>query len=491
MNYSASSRSQNLSTPSVIILLRHLPSPGERGPGERAHHPPQNHKTNLLHEKRLLLILAAVQFCHIIDFMIIMPLGKTIMTEFSISPGQFAWVVSAYAGAALTGNLISTAFIDRFDRRSALLFLFCGFTVGTLACAFAPSYLLLLLFRAATGIFGGTLGALVLAIVGDVIPLERRGAAMGWVMTAFSAASVVGVPSGIWIAAEYGWHAPFVVTAAISAAFVVLAYFVVPSLRGHLEEEARLPSSGNASFNKAMAQVLGKDREAMEGVIDAVALRDADLSPAGEALTPKQGLRKVVAPFVRIFSDANQRAALLFTLTLMLGHFTIIPFIAPYMQINIGFEDKQVSLIYFIGGLLTVVLLPFFGRLSDRYGRMRIFTTASVFALASIYILTNLDTDSIYLALLATSSFFVVASGRSVPATTMITSVVRPENRGGFMSIRQSVNEMALFASTVIAGFIITEGPDGKLEHYEWLGYFTILMSVVAIWAASRIKAVA
>ncbi len=432
----------------------------------------------MLHEKRLLLILAAVQFCHIIDFMIIMPLGKTIMAEFNISPGQFAWVVSAYAGAALTGNLISTAFIDRFNRRSALLFLFCGFTVGTLACAFAPSYLLLLVFRASTGIFGGTLGALVLAIVGDVIPLERRGAAMGWVMTAFSAASVIGVPSGIWIAAEYGWHAPFVVTAALSAAFLVLAYFVIPSLRGHLEHGAR-------------QQVQREGKGAREDVLDSVALPKTNLPPAGEALAPKYGLRKIVDPFVRIFSDANQRAALLFTLALMLGHFTIIPFIAPYMQINIGFGDKQVSLIYLIGGLLTVVLLPFFGKLSDKYGRMRVFTTASVFALASIYAITNLDTESIYLALLATSSFFVVASGRNVPATTMITSVVRPENRGGFMSIRQSVNEMALFASTLIAGFIITEGPDGKLEHYEWLGYFTILMSVLAVWAASRIKAVA
>lgn len=432
----------------------------------------------MLNEKRLLFILAAVQFCHIIDFMIIMPLGKTIMETFSISPGQFAWVVSAYAGAALMGNLISTAFIDRFDRRTALLFLFCGFTLGTLACAFAPSYILLLVFRSCTGVFGGTLGALVLAIVGDVIPLERRGAAMGWVMTAFSAASVVGVPSGIWIAAEFGWHAPFVVTAAISAMFVGLAYFFVPSLRGHLQEEARPP-------------VQAKEQGAMEGVIDTVVLREANLPPAGQALVPKRGLRKVVDPFVRIFSDANQRAALLFTMTLMLGHFTIIPFIAPYMQINIGFGDKQVSLIYLIGGLLTVVLLPFFGKLSDRYGRMPVFTTASVFALASIYALTNLDTESIYIALLTTSSFFVVASGRNVPATTMITSVVRPENRGGFMSIRQSINEMALFGSTIIAGFIITEGPDGKLEHYEILGYFTIVMSVVAVYAASRIRAVA
>ena len=415
----------------------------------------------MISEKRLLFVLATIQFCHIIDFMIIMPLGKTIMGEFGISPGQFAWVVSAYALAAFLGNLVSTVVIDRFDRRTALLFLFSGFTVGTLACAFAPDYYSLLALRFATGLFGGTLGALVLAVVGDVIPLARRASAMGWVMTAFSAASVVGVPAGIWIAAEYGWHAPFLVTAAIAAIFVTVAYFTVPLMRGHLAEPLYVPSGAEGQ------------------------------EPRAQLMQPTGLLRKIVDPFTAIFSNANQRAALLFTMTLMLGHFTIIPFIAPYMQINVGFADKQVSLIYLIGGLLTVVLLPLFGKLADRYGRLRVFTLSSVLALFSIYALTNLTTTSIPLALLVTSSFFVVASGRNVPATTMITSVVRPENRGGFMSIRQSVNEAALFFSTIIAGFIITEGPDGKLEHYEWLGYFTILMSVAAIFTARRIKAVA
>ncbi|PHK98477.1 MFS transporter [Neolewinella marina] len=417
-----------------------------------------------MNEKRLLLILATVQFCHIIDFMIIMPLGKTIMQAFDITPGQFAWVVSAYALAAFAGNLVSTVVIDRFDRRTALLFLFTCFTAGTLACAFAPTYGFLLAARFGTGLFGGTLGALVLAIVGDVIPLARRASAMGWVMTAFSAASVVGVPAGIWIAAEYSWHAPFYATAALAAIFVTVAFFFVPPMRGHLRRET---------------------------VVADEALDEVSREPEAQLLQPRSVGSKIAAPFRAIFSNPNQRAALLFTLTLMLGHFTIIPFIAPYMQINVGFADKQVSLIYLIGGGLTVVLLPLFGRLADRFGRMQVFTASSFLALFSIYALTNLDTNSIPVALLVTSSFFVVASGRNVPATTMVTSVVRPENRGGFMSIRQSVNEMALFFSSVVAGFIITEGPDGKLQHYELLGYFTIVMSVVAVYTASRIRAVA
>ena len=419
-------------------------------------------------ENRLLLILAAVQFCHIIDFMIIMPLGKTIMTEFSITPGQFSRVVTAYALAAFIGNLISTAVIDRFDRRTALLFLFVGFAIGTLGCAFAPNYPILLGLRFATGMFGGTLGALVLAIVGDVIPLERRASAMGWVMTAFSAASVLGVPSGIWIAAEYGWHTPFIAVAAISGLFILAAAWVVPPLRGHL----------------------GSGPEPRVIVPDA-ALDSVAREPVRQTLQERAGRNRILAPFVKIFTNGNQRAALLFTLALMLGHFTIIPFIAPYMQLNVGFADKEVSYIYFIGGLLTVVLLPTFGKLADRYGRLRIFTIASVVALGSIYALTNLQTDSMVIALLTTSSFFVVASGRSVPATTMITSVVRPENRGSFMSIRQSINELALAVSSFVAGLIITEAPDGSLQHYDWVGYFTMAMSVLAIITASRIRAVA
>jgi len=435
----------------------------------------------MINEKRLLFILAAVQFSHIIDFIIVMPLGKMIMEVFNISPGQFSWVISAYAGAALTGNLVSTAVIDRYDRRTALLFLFFGFTVGTLACAFAPSYGWLLVARASTGIFGGTLGALVLAIVGDVIPLERRASAMGWVMTAFSVASVVGVPSAIWIASEYGWQSPFLVTALLAAIFMVQAYFFVPSLTGHLVNEAPAPVEHTGGEGLARTQVVTE-------LVERVQSRD-ELAPQGRA---EQSLfTKAFGPFVRIFKDSNQRAALLFTLTLMLGHFTVIPFIAPYMQINIGFTDKQVGLIYLIGGLLTVVLLPAFGKLADRYGRMLIFTIASFFALGSIYAITNLDTQSLVIGLLVTSSFFVVASGRNVPAMTMITSVVRPENRGGFMSIRQSVNEMALFGSTVLAGFIVTEDASGKLDGYHLLGYFTMFMSVVAVFAARRIKAVA
>lgn len=437
-------------------------------------------------ERQLLFILAAIQFCHIVDFMIIMPLGKTLMRDLDISAQQFSLIVTIYAFMAFLGGLVSTAFIDRFDRKVALLFLFTGFTLGTLACAFTPDYELLLVFRGITGVFGGTLGALVLAIVGDVIPLHRRASAMGWVMTAFSAASVVGVPAGIFIAAESNWRMPFMVVAVISAVIWVLIPRLVPSLRGHLES----PPPPAAVNSPVLSTASGTNRVAAT-VEDSTTVENSTGAKTELATSLVQIRPSPWQPFRAIFRDGNQRAALFFTVVLMLGHFTIIPFIAPYMQLNVGFADKQVSLIYLIGGLLTVVLLPLFGKLADRYGRLRVFTLASGLALFSIYALTNLETQSVALALVVTSSFFVVASGRSVPATTMITSVVRPENRGGFMSIRQSFNEAALALSSFVAGLIIVENEDGSLRNYELVGYFTIAMSVVAVLLARRIKAIA
>ena len=155
-------------------------------------------------EPLLIFILAVIQFTHIIDFMIMMPLGKQFMELYDITPQQFSMLVSSYAFSAFVAGLIGALYIDRFDRRHALLVLYIGFTTGTFVCAMAPSYEIFLAARAFTGAFGGTLGALILAVVGDVVPFDRRGAAIGKVMIAFSVAAIAGVPAGIYLAGNYG-----------------------------------------------------------------------------------------------------------------------------------------------------------------------------------------------------------------------------------------------------------------------------------------------
>lgn len=392
-------------------------------------------------ERLLILVMALVQFTHIVDFMIVMPLGKQFMEQLDITPKQFSLIVSSYAFSAFLMGLVSAMIVDRYDRKKALLGMYIGFTVGTMLCALAPGYLSFLLARCLTGAFGGILVGLVLSIIGDTFSYERRATATGWVMTAFSLASVAGVPAGLYLAAEFGLRAPFLIVGLLALGVILLMIFAVPSMREHLD--------------------------------------------AGQVQ------RNPLIIWGNILNDRNQVLALLFTVILMLGHFTIIPFIAPYMQFNVGFTDQQVALIYLIGGLLTAVLLPLVGNIADRVGNAPVFTVASILALGSIFIITNLPPVSLFLALCATSSFFIVASGRSVPATTMVTSVVRPESRASYMSVRTSVNNMALGLASTLAGFIVVERPDHSLGNFEWVGYIAIAMSLLAVLLAWRLKAVA
>src|SRR5947209_8598396 len=186
----------------------------------------------------LLAVLAAVQFNHIVDFMIIMPLGPVYVREMGLSMSQFGSVVAAYTISAAIANVLAAFFIDRFDRKTALLTCFTGFIAGTALCAIAPDYPLLLAARIVAGAFGGVAASLVMAIIGDVFAYARRGTATSVVMSAFSLASCGGLPLGLWFARAAGWHAPFALLAALSVGVLVLGIVVLPSLRGHLQHTA-------------------------------------------------------------------------------------------------------------------------------------------------------------------------------------------------------------------------------------------------------------
>lgn len=393
-------------------------------------------------ENFLIFQLAVIQFTHIIDFMIIMPLGKQFMEIYDITPQQFSLLVSAYALMAFISGIIASLYIDRYDRRDALRVLYGGFIIGTFGCGLAGNYELFLAARAFTGAFGGILGALIFAIVADVVPIERRGMAMGKIMLAFSMASIVGIPAGIFLATRYGLNFPFLSIASIAMVFYFIAIWSIPSLRGHLE------------------------------------------GTTGRAHAVFDSIRKIA-------DDRNQRFALLFSFVLIIGHFIIIPFIAPYLELNIGFTINDIALLYLVGGVATTIVLPLFGYLGDRFGHQLIFAITSVGALFSIFAITNLSVVPFWLALLISVSFFMTASGRNVPATTLITSTVPASSRGSFMSIRVAFNEAGLAISSFIAGLLITRQPDGSLANYEMVGYVAIVMGIVAIFLSRKLKIVA
>jgi len=388
-------------------------------------------------ERLLLIILACVNFTHIMDFMIMMPLGPQLMELFHITPQQFGFAVSAYSLTAGVSGFMSAFFVDRFDRKKVLLFAYTGFVVGTFACAFAPSYEMLVAARVLAGFFGGMIGAQVLAIVSDTIPYERRASAMGIVMTAFSFASVAGVPTGLWLAAKFSWHAPFLGVGSIGLGVILLIAFLVPPLTKHMQQ----------------------------GPVD----------------------KNPLHVLTNIIQSPNQRKALSLSIVLMLGHFCIIPFIAPSLVGNAGYSQDNIFLIYFVGGALTIFSSPLVGKLADKKGKYPVFVLFALLSLIPVWFITNLWPVPLWVVLVIAGMFFIFTNGRMIPTQALVSSVVPPQQRGGFMSINSSLQQLATGLAANIAGSIIFKTPAGRIEHYNWVGYFSIALIGVSIWLAGRV----
>mgnify|MGYP003937932667 CR=1 FL=1 len=390
-------------------------------------------------EQLLLFILAAVNFTHIMDFVIMMPLNPVLQSVLDINNQQFSILVAAYAASAGIFGFLGSFYIDRFDRKTALLVLYIGFIISTLGCAVAQSYQLFLIARFMAGAFGGILGALVLAIVGDAVPEERRGKATGFVMAAFSAASIAGIPLGYFLAVKVNWHMPFFLITAISVVVLIVAWKTFPSLRTHIATGAKQNPFGLIQH---------------------------------------------------IFHNTNLLWALLLTFVLMIAGLTVIPFISDYMVKNVGFEKDQIAYIYLFGGLATVYTSPAIGKLADLHGKRKMFTIMGLVSIVPILLITNLPEVPKYIAFLVTTSFFIAFGGRFVPAMAMVTSSVEKKQRGGFMSFNSAVQQLASAFSSVLGGLIISTTADDKVEGFWKLGLIASIATIVSVVIAMKVKQV-
>ncbi len=387
-------------------------------------------------EKVILLLLTLLNFTHIMDFMILMPLGNYLMPYFNISSQQFSMLVAAYTFSAGTSGFLAAFFVDGFDRKKVLIFAYAGFLIGTLCCALSPAYEFLLVSRIVAGLFGGLIGAQVLSIVADIVPYERRASAMGMIMAAFSAASVFGVPFGLYIANMFNWHAPFFFVVILGVVLVPFLLKFLPKLDSHLHEP---------NYRKIRPTELIGD----------------------------------------VFRNTSQLYALSLTAFLMMGHFMIIPFINPFMEFNMGFSKTQTPLIYMVGGGLTMFTSPLLGRLADRVGKYNLFVFLVLASIPLIALITNLPAIPFYFVLCITGAWFVVSAGRFIPAQAMVSNVVPTERRGSFMSFNSSVQQIFVGIASVLAGLIVVKMPDNKLGHGEVMGYLSIVFILCSILNAS------
>jgi predicted MFS family arabinose efflux permease len=389
-------------------------------------------------QRIIVLLLASINFTHILDFMVMMPLGNLLIPYFKISTQYFSQIVASYSISAFVSGLIAMFFVDRFDRKHILLFGYTGFILGTFCCGIAPSAFLLLLSRIVAGLFGGIIGAQVLSIVADSFEYEKRATAMGYLFSAFSVASVVGVPLSLFLAGRFSWHMPFFFIAGLGSVIIVLVYLNLPNVTKHV--------SVDGSHEKA---------------IDII--------------------KVIIAKRLNI-------TAFLFGGTLMLGHFIIIPFLNPFMEFNVGFSEWQRNLVYIVGGLATMFSAPIAGKLADKFGKFTVFTVFAIASLIPIYFITQLYVLPYYFVLTLTGIWFVFSSSRNIPAQAIISNVVEPKYRGSFQSFNSCVTSAFVGLSTLLAGMIVTKSPSGKLEHYPIVGYLSMLVIAFTLVLAYSVK---
>jgi MFS transporter, DHA1 family, inner membrane transport protein len=380
-------------------------------------------------ERIIVVLLAALNFTHILDFMIMMPLDNYLM----VSAFQFSILVAAYSIAAFFSGLMVAMFIDRFDRKKFLLFAYAGFVIGTLACGFASSYSILLISRIIAGLFGGIIGAQVLSIIADTFEYERRGRAMGAVMGGFAAASILGVPISLYLTNmfKHDWHVPFLMIGSLGIIFIPLIIRFIPAMNGHIKN------------------------------------KEPRISPFAALIT----VCKVPA----------QRNALVFSGLLMMGHFLIIPFINPYLEFNKGFSKDLTPMIYLAGGIASLLAAIYLGRVADKKGKLNVFSLSVFFSLFMVLIITRMPNVSFSLVLMFFAIWFIVATGRIVTAQAMISEVVTPVQRGSFMSINGSIQQLGSGLAALFAGIIVSTEKSGKIINYNWVGYLSILVLLLSL----------
>lgn len=379
----------------------------------------------------MIAVLSFIQFTVILDFMVLSPLGALLLPQLQITTAQFGFVVSAYAFSAGITGLLAAGFADRFDRKRFLLFFYAGFIIGTVLCGIATTYRFLLFARIITGIFGGVIGSVGFAIMTDLFRIEVRGRVMGFMQMSFAASQILGLPIGLLLANRFGWHAPFWMIA-------ILGFLVGLVIMYRME-------------------------------------------PVTEHLT----IQKKVNAFQHLRSTITKsfyQRAFISTVLLATGGFMLMPFGSAYSTNNLGIRMDQLPLVYLVTGVCSIVAGPLIGKLTDQIGRFKVFLFGTLLAIALVGLYTNLNGPiHLWLLIVINVILFVGITARMISASTLISTIPAPHDRGAFMSINSSIQQISGGVASFIAGLIVIQSSDGRLSRYPLLGLVVIISMLIAL----------
>ena len=378
----------------------------------------------------IITVIAFIQFTVILDFMVLSPLGAILMPSLKITTFQFGWVVSAYAFSAGASGLLAAGFADKFDRKKILIFFYSGFVLGTLLCGIAPDYHFLLFARIITGIFGGVISSISYAIITDLFQLKVRGRVMGFVQMAFASSQVLGIPIGLYLANNLGWHAPFLMIVTISVTVGVTIIFYMKPVADHLQ--------------------LHLEKNPFRHLIKTVS-------------------KKI---YLRAFAA---------TTLLATGGFMLMPFGSAFSLHNLGISLQKQPLLYGVTGVSSMIFGPITGRLSDKIGKYKMFCIGSVISIVMVLIYTRLGVTPLGIVMLLSVLLFVGISSRMISASALMTAVPQPQDRGAFMGVNNSVQQISGGIASAVAGVIVVQSNSGRLEHYNWLGYVVVTAILITI----------
>ncbi|SHG60331.1 Predicted arabinose efflux permease, MFS family [Flavobacterium fluvii] len=392
------------------------------------------------YQKFAVFILAITQFTVILDFMVMSPLGDILMKSLDLKPAPFGLVVSAYAFSAGISGLLTAGFADKFDRKKLLLFFYIGFIIGTILCGIVNSYPLLLAARIVTGLFGGVIGSISMAIVADLFSLQQRGRVMGFVQMGFGASQILGIPIGLYLANAWGWHAPFLWVAGMAGIVAVAIAVKLKPITKHLEVQ--------------------RDKSAFLHLIHTLAKKDYRIGFTATAL-------------------------------LSIGGFMMMPFGSAFAINNLKITEHQLPMMFMVAGLSTLIIMPLVGKLSDKIDKYKIFAFASIWTMIMVGVYTNLGVTPFYLVLVFNVLMMAGIMSRIVPSTALVTSIPDVQDRGAFMSINSSLQQIAGGIAAAFAGTIVVQKNKlSPLEHYDTLGIiiiFVLILSIILMYRVDRL----
>ena len=386
----------------------------------------------------VIVLLALTQFTVVLDFMVMSPLGDMLMKSMSLTTSQFGFAVSGYAFSAGISGLLTAGFADRFDRKKLLLFFYIGFIAGTLFCGLATTYLMLIAARIITGLFGGVIGSISLAIMADLFPLQQRGRAMGFIQMGFGASQVLGIPIGLYIANHWGWQSPFLMIGGLATIIWLIVMLKLHPVTGHLEMKTE---------------------------------------------------KTAITHLWHTLKQHHYRIGFLSTALLSLGGFMMMPWGSAFAVNNLHVSYAQLPVLFMVGGIVSLIIMPLVGKLSDKIDKAKIFTAAAIWMMVVVVIYTNLAPVYFGIVILMNILMMIGIMSRMVPAMALVSALPKMQDRGAFMSINSSLQQIAGGVAAGVGGLIVVQQTKtSPLLHYNTLGYVIVIIIIINIIMIYRVS---